>query len=167
MDDRQRLICAVALHSDGNSRDEIAAALGISCEEAAVLVARGEQEQAEGRIGQWVGEGLLRLTAQERAWLDDLRRHCQEKAPGWVEDIIIYGPWARGIHDPEVEKHLLLVIRDGDFSKNKKEEIHKLVFDVDMRHNFAVCVDIRVITKEELAEGPAWGPSYKGGISVA
>lgn len=165
MDDRQRLICAVALHSDGNSRDEIAAALGISCEEAAVLVTHGEKEQAEGRIGQWVGEGLLRLTAQERAWLDDLRRHCQEKAPGLVEDIIIYGPWARGIRDPEVEKHLLVVIQDGDF--NKREEIHRLVFDVDMSHKFAVCVAVRVATKEELAEWPGWGPSYKGGISVA
>ena len=165
MNERQRLICAVALHSDGFSHDEIATALAISCEEASALIAHGEKEQAHGRIGQWVGEGLLRLTAQEQAWLDDLRRHCQEKAPGLVEDMIIYGPWARGIRDPEVDKHLLVVIQDKNF--DKKNEIDKLAYDVDMSHEFAVCVTVRVVTKGELAKGAFWGPSYKGGISVA
>ena len=165
MDERQRLICAVALHSDGFSCDEIAAALGATSEEAAALVAHGEKEQSEGRLGQWVGKGLLRLTSQERAWLDDLRRQFQQKGPGLVEDVIIYGPWARGIRDPEVDRHLLVVIGYEDC--HKKNEVYKLIQDVDMRHGYAVCVDVRVITKEEFKRGPSWGPSYKGGISVA
>ena len=166
MNERQRLICAVALHADGFSCDEIAAVLGTTCEEASALVAHGEKEQSEGRMGQWVSKGLLRLTTQEQAWLDDLRRQFQERVPGLVEDIIIYGPWARGIRDPEVTRHLLVVIRYGDC--NKKNEVYELIYDVDMRHEYAVCVNVRVITKEEFIERePAWGPSYKGGISVA
>ena len=165
MNERQRLICAVALYSDGFSCDEIATALGATWEEASALVAHGEKEQSEGRLGQWVGKGLLRLTAQERAWLDDLRREFQEKVPGLVEDIVVYGPWARGIRDPEVTRHLLVVIRDEDC--NKKNEVYELIYDVDMRHGYAVCVEVRVITKEEFKREPAWGPSYKGGISVA
>ena len=166
MDERQRLICAVALHSDGFSRDEIATALDTTCEEAAALVAHGEREQSEGRMGQWAGEGtLFRLTAVEQAWLDDLRRQFQEKVPGLVEDIIVYGPWARGIRDPEVDRHLLVVIRYED--RDKKNEVYELVYDVDMRHDYAVCVDVRVITRKEFKRGPSWGPTYKSGISVA
>ena len=164
MDERQRLICAIALHSDGFSRDEIATALGATGEEAAALIAHGEKEQALGHIGQWVMPGQLRLTGQEQAWLDDLRRYFHKKVPGLVEDIIIYGPWARGIRDPEVDRNLLVVIRHGD--GNKKKEVYGLVYDVDMRHDYAVCVDVRVIPQEEFVRGSAWGPSYEGGVSV-
>ena len=65
-------------------------------------------------MGRWVGEGLLRLTAAEQAWLEDVRRRLQHRFPDLVEDIIIHGPWARGIRDPEVEKQMLVIIREGD-----------------------------------------------------
>ena len=170
MDERQRLICAVALHADGFSCDEIAAALGATSEEAAALVAHGEKEQSEGRMGQWVGKGLLRLTSQERAWLDDLRRQFHERMPGLLEDLIIHGPWARGIRDTEVEKYLLVIISDGD--QETKSKVHSLANNVDLAHNYAFLSPmLGIITRDEWNKAKRTGNSFylsaiDGGVSV-
>ena len=164
MDERQRLICTVALHSEGFSWDEIATALGTTCKEVAALVAQGEKEQSEGRIGRWVGKGFLRLTAQEQAWLDDLRRNFQERLPGLLEDLIIHGPWARGIRDPEVEKNMLVIISEGD--RETRSKVHSLATDVDLAHGFVFLSPLLgVITKEEWAEAKRTGnPFYMSAI---
>ena len=165
MDDRQRLICTVALHADGFSPDEIGSALGITADAAAALVVCGEKEQAEGRMGRWVGEGLLRLTAAEKAWLEDVRRRLQHRFPDLVEDIIIHGPWARGIRDPEVEKQMLVIIREGD--RKRIDEVHSVTFDVDMDHAFVGGM-VGVITKADWDRHKQTGSTlYEGGISVA
>ena len=172
MNERQRLICAVALHSDGFSCDEIAIALGTTGEEASALVAHGEKEQSEGRMGQWVGEGtLFRLTAQERAWLDDFRSLLQEQFPGLVEDIIVHGPWARGIRDPQVERDMLVIIKEG--GHEAKDSVGGVAFDVNMAHGFTFSPAVMVSTKEEWNKAKQKGSSFhihvsavESGISV-
>ena len=60
---------------------------------------------------------MLNLNADEQAWLDEYRRQLGEKFPGLVEDIIIFGPYARGISDPDVDFNTLVLIKDDDHKK--------------------------------------------------
>ncbi|MCY4558186.1 MAG: hypothetical protein OXF79_17800 [Chloroflexi bacterium] len=73
---------------------------------------------------------MLNLSADEQAWLDEFRRQLEEKFPGLVEDIIIFGPYARGISDPEVEMFTLVLIKEGDQKKTKA--IAELGYYVDL-----------------------------------
>lgn len=172
MNERQRLICAVALYADGFSCGEIAAALGATSEEASALLEQGEKEQSEGRIGRWVGEGtLFRLTAQEQTWLDDFRSLLQEQFPGLVEDIIVHGPWARGIRDQQVERDMLVIIREG--GREAKDSVGNVAFDVDIAHSFTFSPAVMVSTKDEWNKVKQTGSSFhihvsavESGISV-
>ncbi len=51
MNERQRVVCAIALFADGDSFEAIAAALGVTHDEAAKLAADGGNEQAAGTMG--------------------------------------------------------------------------------------------------------------------
>ena len=85
---------------------------------------------------------MLNLSADEQAWLDEYRRQLEEmfpglyrrqleeKFPGLVEDIIIFGPYSRGISDPEVEMYTLVLIKEGD--KKKTEAVADLGYYVDL-----------------------------------
>ena len=73
---------------------------------------------------------MLNLSADEQAWLDEYRRQLDEKFPGLVEDIIIFGPYARGISDPDVDFNTLVVIKEGD--REKAEQVSYLGHLLDM-----------------------------------
>ena len=51
MDQRQLMVCAIALFADGYEFNAIATALGVSRDEAAKLAALGGDEQAAGTMG--------------------------------------------------------------------------------------------------------------------
>ena len=51
MDDRQRMVCAIALFADGYSHKAIATALDVTEDEAFKLTQRGAQEQSNGTMG--------------------------------------------------------------------------------------------------------------------
>ena len=51
MNDRQRMVCAIALFADGYSHERIATALGVTLDEAVELATRGAEEQAAGTMG--------------------------------------------------------------------------------------------------------------------
>ncbi len=97
--------------------------------------------------------GLLNLTVAEQGWLDEYRRQLVERFPGLVEDMFVYGLYARGYsrgnHDLEIEFQLLVLIRKGD--SEKKREISSLAYDLDMKHNF-VGPAVRIYTRAEWAE---------------
>ena len=97
--------------------------------------------------------GLLNLTVAEQGWLDEFRRQLKERFPGLVEDMLIYGLYARGYsrgnHDLDIEFQLLVLIREGD--KEKKCEISGLAYDIDMEHHF-VGPTVRIYTRAEWAE---------------
>jgi predicted nucleotidyltransferase len=57
---------------------------------------------------------MLKLTQQERAWLDDYRKAIEEKHPGVVREMLIYGSKARGQPHAESDLDVLLVVRNED-----------------------------------------------------
>ncbi|MDE2684100.1 MAG: hypothetical protein OXI54_08125 [Chloroflexota bacterium] len=73
---------------------------------------------------------MLNLSADEQAWLDEYRRQLAEQFPGLVEDIIIFGPYARGISDPDVDFNTLVLIKEGD--RNKAGQVSYLGHMLDM-----------------------------------
>lgn len=92
---------------------------------------------------------MLNLSADEQAWLDEYRRQLEEKFPGLVEDIIIFGPYSRGISDPEVDFNTLVLIKEGD--RKKTEEVSYLGYIVDVP-DFCVAPTIFPYTLAEWAE---------------
>lgn len=73
---------------------------------------------------------MLNLSADEQAWLDEYRRQLDEKFPGLVEDIIIFGPYSRGISDPDVDFSTLVLIKEG--GRNKAGQVSHLGHMLDM-----------------------------------
>ena len=111
---------------------------------------------------------MLKLTPAEQAWLDEYRQTLATDYPGLVEDIIIYGPHARGVTDPDIELRVLVLIKDG--SRETKDAVSYL------GHLQAVTTGavplIFVYTKADWAERKRMGdPFYRmaahDGVSVA
>ena len=73
---------------------------------------------------------MLNLSADEQAWVDEYRRQLDEEFPGLVDDIIIFGPYARGISDPDVDFNTLVLIKEGD--RKKAEQVSYLGHLLDM-----------------------------------
>ena len=68
---------------------------------------------------------MLNLSADEQAWVDEFRRQMGEQFPDLLEDIIIFGPYSRGISDPEVEMfNTLVLIKEDD--KKKRQAVAEL-----------------------------------------
>ncbi len=61
------------------------------------------------------GARTMRLTNEERAWLDAYRRVLAEEFPGLVERLLIYGSKARGDDRPDSDLDVLVLIREGDW----------------------------------------------------
>ena len=55
---------------------------------------------------------MLRLTPDERAWLNPYRRALEQKHAGMVKRMCIYGSKARGDDHPESHVDMLLIIRN-------------------------------------------------------
>ncbi len=91
----------------------------------------------------------LNLNAEEQAWLDEYRRQLQEQFPGLVEDIFIYGPYSRGISDPDIKMEVLVLIREGD--RDKKDEVSYLGYVIDTE-SFSAAPSILVYTRTEWAK---------------
>ena len=51
MDKWQMTVCAIALHCNGYSKDEIATALGVDTDQAQQLIEAGADAQATGQMG--------------------------------------------------------------------------------------------------------------------
>ena len=73
---------------------------------------------------------MLNLSADEQAWLDEYRRQLDEEFPGLVDDIIIFGPYASGISDLDVDFSTLVLIKEGD--RKKAEQVSYLGHMLDM-----------------------------------
>ena len=51
MNERQKIVCAIALFADGWTHQQIATALGVTEAEASTLTNRGADEQSSGTMG--------------------------------------------------------------------------------------------------------------------
>ena len=63
---------------------------------------------------------MLKLRREERAWLNDYRKAIEEKHPGVVQEMLIYGSKARGQAHAESDLDVLLVITNEAGSLKKK-----------------------------------------------
>lgn len=94
---------------------------------------------------------MLNLSADEQAWVDEFRRQMGERFPGLLEDIIIFGPYSRGISDPEVEMYTLVLIKEGD--KKKMEAVADLGYYVDLDTTLvSPTLTVRTLTEWEDAK---------------
>ena len=55
---------------------------------------------------------MMRLTADEQAWLDAYRQALKEQHPGVVVRMVIYGSKARGDDHPESDLDVLLIVKN-------------------------------------------------------
>ena len=55
----------------------------------------------------------MKLTRQERAWLDTYKRHLGERYPGTVAHMLIYGSKARGEGHSESDLDVLLIVKNS------------------------------------------------------
>lgn len=88
----------------------------------------------------------LVLSPKELAWLEKFREKLQERFPGQVEDIVVYGPRSRGDTHPDSDFNTLIVISEGDW--RKEDEVGYLGHLLDM-DGFFVAPTILVCTKME------------------
>ena len=55
---------------------------------------------------------MLKLSADERIWLDDYRRALTERHAGVVVRMVIYGSKARGDAHPDSDLDVLIIVRN-------------------------------------------------------
>ncbi len=55
----------------------------------------------------------MKLTAEEQAWLSTYRRALEERHPGAVARMVIYGSKARGEAGPDSDLDLLLIVKNN------------------------------------------------------
>jgi predicted nucleotidyltransferase len=63
---------------------------------------------------------MLKLTQEEQKWLDDYRKIIEEKHPGAVQEMLIYGSKARGQAHTESDLDVLLIVKNGAGPLKKK-----------------------------------------------
>lgn len=89
----------------------------------------------------------MRLTAEEREWLDAFRTAIAKELPDRVEEVLLFGSKARGDAGPESDLDVLVVLRAGDRSTKGKVR--------HIGHSLAVTSEavpsIMVYTREEWA----------------
>ena len=91
-------------------------------------------------------EPNLKLRDNERGWLDSYRKRLDEKFPGLVVDVMVYGPRSLGRLHPNPGLNLLILLDAGDWET--KDAVGSLGHEVDMEDYFAAPT-ILVYTREE------------------
>ena len=62
---------------------------------------------------------MLQLTKAERLWLDAYRKDLEEKHPGAVHEMLIYGSKARGQAHSESDLDVLLIVKNKSARQKK------------------------------------------------
>jgi len=107
------------------------------------------------------------LTPEDRAWLDAYGRALDEKFPGLVEEMILFGSKARGTATADSDLDLLVVIREGDW--RLKDEVTLPGYELEI--GTGVVPSIIVFTKEEWdrhreCQAPFWITVTRDGVEV-
>ncbi len=76
---------------------------------------------------------MLSLNKDEKNWLEQYRRLLNERYPGLVEDLIIFGSKARGDAHPDSDLDVILLIKEGDWKLKMElcEPGYELSFGTD------------------------------------
>lgn len=67
---------------------------------------------------------MLKLTTEEQAWLDAYRKALEEKHPGMVEQMLVYGSKARGQAHGESDLDVLLIVKNE--ASHLKRELRRV-----------------------------------------
>lgn len=109
----------------------------------------------------------MNLTPEDRAWLEAYCRALDERFPGLVEEMILFGSKARGTATADSDLDLLVVIREGDW--RVKDEVALPGYELEI--GTGVVPSIIVYTKEEWEErrqerAPFWQTVSRDGVGV-
>jgi uncharacterized protein len=94
---------------------------------------------------------MLKLTLDEQKWLDAYRSLLDERFPGLVQNLIIFGSKARGDAGPDPDLDILLIIRAGDWRLKDSLTLpgYDLAIGTDIVPSILVCTSDEWIRLEE------------------
>jgi uncharacterized protein len=94
---------------------------------------------------------MLKLTLDEQKWLDAYRSLLDERFPGLVQNLIIFGSKARGDAGPDSDLDILLIIRAGDWRLKDSLTLpgYDLAIGTDIVPSILVCTSDEWIRLEE------------------
>jgi predicted nucleotidyltransferase len=103
---------------------------------------------------------MLELTPEEQSWLDDYRKALEEKHPGVVQQMLIYGSKARGQARAESDLDVLLIVKsDSGLLKRKLRRLgYLLAATVD------VLPSILAYTQEEWESRRKSGSTFRQAV---
>lgn len=103
---------------------------------------------------------MLQLTEAERLWLDAYRKALEEKHPGAVHEMLIYGSKARGQAHSESDLDVLLIVKNeaGRFKRTLRRVGYMMAATSD------VLPSIIAYTKDEWESRKRSGSSFRQAV---
>ena len=77
----------------------------------------------------------MKLTREEKHWLEDYRQALAQQFPGLVEQVVIFGSKARETATADSDLDILVVIRKGDW---RLKDLNQDARDWDTSFGFSV-----------------------------
>ena len=102
----------------------------------------------------------LSLSHEEHAFLDSYKNALDERFPGLVEDVVVYGSKARGDANADSDLDIFLLIRDGDW--RLKNSVCEPADDLSIGLGFVP--SIMVYTVAEWEKRRASGSVYRRAV---
>lgn len=129
------------------------------------------EQEGQARIGPGGQQPSLRaltLTETEAAWLEAYCKQLEERFPGCVEQVIVYGPRTEGFVHGDLELNTLVVISEE--ARPLARRVGDIGLDLDMSGYF-VAPSLAVRTPSELAEirrwkDPLFWPAIDDGVRI-
>ena len=103
---------------------------------------------------------MLQLTETERLWLDAYRKALEEKHPGAVHEMLIYGSKARGQAHSESDLDVLLIVKNE--AKRFKRTLRRVGYM--MAATSDVLPSIIAYTKDEWESRKRSGSSFRQAV---
>lgn len=110
---------------------------------------------------------MLTLLPDEQKWLEEYRKTLDEKFPGLVEEMIIFGSKARGTATEDSDLDILLIIREGDWKE--KDAVAEPGYDLAIGTH--AVPSFSIYTREEWedhreGQAPLWQTITRDGVKV-
>jgi predicted nucleotidyltransferase len=103
---------------------------------------------------------MLQLTEEEQAWLNAYRKALDEKYPGTVQDMLIYGSKARGQARAESDVDVLLIVKNE--AGSLKRELRRIGYLLAATAD--VLPSILAYTKEEWESRRRSGSTFRQAV---
>lgn len=103
---------------------------------------------------------MLKLTAEEQAWLQTYRDALNKKHPGAVREMLIYGSKARGQAHAESDLDVLLIVKDE--ARSLKRELRRIGYLLAATTD--VLPSVLVYTEEEWESRKTSGSTFRKAV---